>query len=49
MAIAISDPAVKQDTIVDVHQQWQQTDAKAAAAWIKAQPVDAETKLRLEP
>lgn len=49
MAAAISDPAQRQDSIVDVVRQWRKTDPKAANAWISQQTIDLATRHRLEP
>jgi hypothetical protein len=48
LAVAISNPLVKRDAIVDVIRQWQKTDSKAANEWINQQSLDAETLDRIE-
>lgn len=47
LAIAIADPSIKQDAVVDVLRQWQKKDDKAANAWIKQQALDPKTLERL--
>lgn len=49
MAAAISNPAQRQDAIVDVVRQWRKTDAGAADAWLAKQSVDPATLNRLKP
>jgi hypothetical protein len=48
LAVAISNPLVRRDAIVDVIRQWQKTDSKAANEWINQQSLDAETLDRIE-
>ena len=48
MATEITDPATKQDAIVDIVRQWKKSDAKAADEWLKTQSLDADTKRLLE-
>jgi len=49
MAAAITDPALKQDALVDIVRQWRKADPNAAETWLGKQQLDTATLQRLEP